>query len=348
MFGLHPKLAPLLPLWDAGKLAAVHATGLPDRPTARTSRRWRRSRTPTRAPTLRERLAQPADRHRRRTTRRCRRSTSRGGVPPTSLYGDAADRLRRQTSTRCTIPGDDEWDPHGRRMRSLHRLWDADTTAHGQGDAAPTFRAVDGLRAGPGRPRRPRSNGAQSTPTTTSAGPCAEVARIVRGDVGVEVITVDQGDWDHHTGLGTARAGRHDPTTPASSRQSIAAFFKDLGTLGDKVTLVTISEFGRRVKENANQRPRPRLRQRDVPGRRRRQGRQYYGTWPDLRERVRRRPDGDHRLPVRALRGGRSAGSGRPPASVFPGFTAHARSGPCCRATPLVATAARRGTSAAG
>ena len=35
----------------------------------------------------------------------------------------------------------------------------------------------------------------------------AEVARIVRGDVGVEVVTVDQGDWDHHTGLGTPTAG---------------------------------------------------------------------------------------------------------------------------------------------
>ena len=28
-FGLHPELAPLLPLWRAGRLAAVHATGLP-------------------------------------------------------------------------------------------------------------------------------------------------------------------------------------------------------------------------------------------------------------------------------------------------------------------------------
>jgi uncharacterized protein (DUF1501 family) len=28
-FGLHPKLSPMLPLWNAGKIAAVHATGLP-------------------------------------------------------------------------------------------------------------------------------------------------------------------------------------------------------------------------------------------------------------------------------------------------------------------------------
>ena len=29
MFGLHPSLEPLVPFWTAGKLAAVHATGLP-------------------------------------------------------------------------------------------------------------------------------------------------------------------------------------------------------------------------------------------------------------------------------------------------------------------------------
>ena len=28
-FGMHPAMAPLMPLWNAGKLAAVHAAGLP-------------------------------------------------------------------------------------------------------------------------------------------------------------------------------------------------------------------------------------------------------------------------------------------------------------------------------
>src|SRR6476661_4952971 len=30
-FGLHPSLAPLMPLWNAGVLGAVHAVGTPDR-----------------------------------------------------------------------------------------------------------------------------------------------------------------------------------------------------------------------------------------------------------------------------------------------------------------------------
>ena len=33
---------------------------------------------------------------------------------------------------------------------------------------------------------------------------------------------------------------------------AVAAFFTDLGPLADKVTLVALSEFGRRVAENAN------------------------------------------------------------------------------------------------
>ena len=33
---------------------------------------------------------------------------------------------------------------------------------------------------------------------------------------------------------------------------AIAAFFTDLGALGDSVTLVALSEFGRRVQENVN------------------------------------------------------------------------------------------------
>ena len=34
--------------------------------------------------------------------------------------------------------------------------------------------------------------------------------------------------------------------------EAVAAFFDDLGALGDQVTLVALSEFGRRVQENIN------------------------------------------------------------------------------------------------
>jgi uncharacterized protein (DUF1501 family) len=77
------------------------------------------------------------------------------------------------------------------------------------------------------------------------------VARVIRADVGVEVLTVDQGDWDMHSGLGNLEWGQMIRNATDLST-AIAAFFGDLGTKADLVTLVALSEFGRRVVENDN------------------------------------------------------------------------------------------------
>src|SRR4029079_8925661 len=58
-----------------------------------------------------------------------------------------------------------------------------------------------------------------------------------------------QGDWDMHTDAGTLEWG--DMVRNAGDlASSIAALFAELGPAADRVTLVTLSEFGRRVKEN--------------------------------------------------------------------------------------------------
>jgi uncharacterized protein (DUF1501 family) len=112
-----------------------------------------------------------------------------------------------------------------------------------------TFRAVEDFEPVRQTSTEP-ANGA-SYPDNDLGRAMREVARIVKGDVGVEVVTVDQGDWDHHTGLGTLEWGRMRRNAGDLGR-SIAAFFQDLGAKAGNVTLVTISEFGRRVQENAN------------------------------------------------------------------------------------------------
>ena len=78
-----------------------------------------------------------------------------------------------------------------------------------------------------------------------------EVSRVIKSDVGVAVLTVDQGDWDHHTDMGNVGGGllMNNATGLADS---LSAFLTDLGPWADKVTVVTISEFGRRVQENAS------------------------------------------------------------------------------------------------
>jgi uncharacterized protein (DUF1501 family) len=62
---------------------------------------------------------------------------------------------------------------------------------------------------------------------------------------GVETVTIDYGNWDHHVNV---VGGVELMATDLA--KALAAFFTDLGAHGNRVTLVTISEFGRRVHEN--------------------------------------------------------------------------------------------------
>jgi uncharacterized protein (DUF1501 family) len=76
------------------------------------------------------------------------------------------------------------------------------------------------------------------------------VARLVKADLGLRVATVDVGGWDMHSGLGGAEPGgwMHDQVAGLSA--ALAAFAADLGPHLDRVCLVTLSEFGRRVAQN--------------------------------------------------------------------------------------------------
>jgi uncharacterized protein (DUF1501 family) len=69
--------------------------------------------------------------------------------------------------------------------------------------------------------------------------------------VGLQIAAVDYGDWDMHEGMGTVDTGwMHDHLTELSG--ALAAFATDLGAGMSDVTLVTLTEFGRRVEENGS------------------------------------------------------------------------------------------------
>jgi len=242
MFGLLPELAPLLPLWNAGRLAAVHATGLP---------------VPNRSHfSAMEEVedANPGSSVREGWLNRligtdASRSPLQGfnmgeGTIPTSLFG-AQPVMSAGDIDGVWIPGDDQWDETGGRRASLHRMWDGNASPLGRAMQS-TFDAVDDFN-----PVRSTPDHVDTYPRSDLGRALAEVARVIRGDVGVEVITVDQGNWDMHADLGTVEWGRMN-TNAADFAGSLAAFFDDLGALAGKVTVVCLSEFGRRVAENAN------------------------------------------------------------------------------------------------
>jgi len=77
-----------------------------------------------------------------------------------------------------------------------------------------------------------------------------QVAQLLKADVGVEVAFTDVGGWDHHAAEGGVQG-----QLAARLRefgQALAAFRRDLGDSMQDVVLVTMTEFGRTVRENGN------------------------------------------------------------------------------------------------
>jgi uncharacterized protein (DUF1501 family) len=94
-------------------------------------------------------------------------------------------------------------------------------------------------------------NGA-TYPDTELGRAMADVARLVRGAQGLRAVSVDYGSWDMHQGLGAAGDGQMADHL-GELAQALAAFAKDLGpTAFAGVTVITMSEFGRRVQENGS------------------------------------------------------------------------------------------------
>ena len=77
-----------------------------------------------------------------------------------------------------------------------------------------------------------------------------QIAQLLKADVGLEVAFTEIGGWDHHAAEGGVQgqlAGRL-----REFGQALAAFHRDLGDRMRDVVVVTLTEFGRTVRENGN------------------------------------------------------------------------------------------------
>ena len=87
-------------------------------------------------------------------------------------------------------------------------------------------------------------------PDTDFGNRFKNAAALIKADVGVEVLEIDRGDWDHHDQMGPHNGLLADMLGELS--ETLAAFYLDLGSLMNSVTVVALSEFGRRVDANGS------------------------------------------------------------------------------------------------
>jgi uncharacterized protein (DUF1501 family) len=137
------------------------------------------------------------------------------------------------------------------------RRWTAALTALHRGAPAAISGPASGALAAIGTTATLKAAG--YTPENGAAYPDSglakglrDVARLVKARVGLKVACLDQSDWDMHVDMGTSDAGRLVDNLAALAG-ALAAFATDLGPARMAgVTVVTLSEFGRRVEQNGS------------------------------------------------------------------------------------------------
>ena len=240
-FGLHPALRPLKPLWDQRQLAIVEAVGSPD-PTRShfDAQDYMESGTPglkaTRDGWLNRALTP---------------ETGASPVRAVSLSADLPRSLRGVHDALAIQNINDFQVKDAQAANTFESMYGTTPDQMLNGTGRETFDAIKLMQSIQKQPYTP-ANGAQY-PKGRLGQSLQQIARLIKSDVGLEVAFTDVGGWDTHvneTGaqphVGQLANLLHD------FGDSLAAFSRDLGDRMADVTVVTMSEFGRTVKENGD------------------------------------------------------------------------------------------------
>lgn len=249
-FGLHPSLAPLLPLYERGMLAPVHAVGSPSSTRSHfDAQDYMETATPdlkaTRDGWL-NRLLEASDAGATARLAAASRPVALRGVAlasqtPRALDGNVPTlSLRSLDELRVHASADD-----AARLEQLYAQAGADLV-HGAG--AEAFEAIRVLKAAAPE-RYAAANGAEY-PASEFGQRLRQIAQLVKADVGMEIAFADVGGWDTHVNQGGATGQL--ATRLDDFARSIAALVTDLGDRMDDVVILTMSEFGRMARENGN------------------------------------------------------------------------------------------------
>ena len=241
-FGLHPQLAPLLPFWQAGSMAAVHAISSPDV-----------SRSHFQAQECFERGTATV------ATRTGWLDRALTALGPGSTFraiaeGESTPRSMVGIEQKLVLDGIEAFDLRSTgstsnrdktiaALQALYTGFDHPAAAF----ASTTLAALNSahkIATTPYKPVGPYPGGG-------FANRLRDVARLVKSKVGLRVATIDLGGWDMHTNLGNVNGGDMRNNLDGFAK-ALAAFATDLGPSLSDVTLVTMTEFGRRVQENGN------------------------------------------------------------------------------------------------
>jgi uncharacterized protein (DUF1501 family) len=236
MFGLHPSLSALAPLYETKQLAIIHAAG-----------QSKPSRSHFDAQDFFE-AGVPGERRADGWLGRTLHALPKGGAfravalqngMPRALLG-ADDALALPSLGAFRVRGGTD------AKASFEALYAGAVDEALRGAASDAFEGMEVLKE-KGLGRTPPRNGAKY-PGSALGRRLADVARLIHGDVGLQVAVTEAGGFDTHLAQGNARGQLAQKLKDLGD--CLAAFTQDLGERTREVCVVVCTEFGRTVKEN--------------------------------------------------------------------------------------------------
>ena len=255
-FALHPGFAALAPPYREGRLAVVHGVGSPYKTRSHfDAQDYMETGTPgvkgtpsgwlNRAVALLGHSGTPV------------RSVALTDKLPMSLYGDRrAIALDDLQSFRIRLPDEGGTSDRlrdgfasmyaGSAKRLARRVGKESFDAIASLEAAGVFEADEVFQTTGRRDYRDRAR----YPDSELGRRMRQLAILIKAEVGLEVAFTDTGGWDTHVRQGTTSGPFSNRATDLS--EAIAAFWTDLASYQDDVVLLTMTEFGRTVRQNGS------------------------------------------------------------------------------------------------
>lgn len=243
-FGLHPSLRTLHSLYEQKHLAVVHAVGSPDSSRSHfDAQDFMESGTPgvksTRDGWLNRHLQSQRD-----PGETAFRAVAMTANLPRTLRGQApALALSRLSDFELKTVG------HSTPVKaSFESMYEQTVDSILGATGSDAFEAIRFLK---------RANPAQYQPASGVQYPRSpfgnslkQVAQMIKANVGLEVAFVESNGWDHHVAEGGVRGQLAARLSDLA--QGLSAFYSDLESRMDDIVVLTMSEFGRTVRENGN------------------------------------------------------------------------------------------------
>jgi uncharacterized protein (DUF1501 family) len=250
-FGLHPAFAPFERLYRENRLAIVHGMGSPNSTRSHfDAQDYMENGTPGRKGTPTGWLNRALRLMGQDAATTPFRAVAMTAAMPKSLYGtESAIAVTKLEDFGVNIGGINSSQQIAMNAgTSFEALYEQTSQTLLRGTGQESFDAVKLLSSKNLASYKPASGA--NYPQSPLGESLRQIAQLIKADVGLEIAFAESGGWDTHVQEGTTQGVFAQRARDLA--QAMTAFWTDIQPYQDDVLVMTMTEFGRTVRENGS------------------------------------------------------------------------------------------------